>query len=157
MSTEEISVYGGIVHVTEAKIVGHSRYNFIKAENHQRSFSVHFRPDGLIAPGPREALLVAIVSGVPAKWLMKPDAGEEPMRIDFEAVSAEPRTAPSKADGMVDMFHMTTVKRNNMTRLHLSMTNQNKSELHGTILMSKGQVTQMIASLLVLYEQLHED
>lgn len=154
---EEIIIHGGVIHVTDASIIGQSRFNHIKAEDRQKGISVHFRPDGIFAPGPREALLVAILSGVPAKWLMKPDAGEEPMRIDFEAVSAEPRTAPSKADGMVDVFHMTTVKRNNMTRLHLSMTNQNKSELHGTILMSKGQVTQMIASLLVLYEQLHED
>ena len=177
MSTEEVSVYGGIVRVTEAKVVGSSRYNLIKAENRQQGLSVHFRPDGLVAPGPREALLVAIVNGIKPAWLDAKRTGVDgrPVDIHFRAISAEAGTdKPYDVGGkrpamkssvartdddanLSDMLHMSTIERDNMTRLQLTMTNENSHVLHAAVVLSKGQVTQMIATLLVLYERLHED
>lgn len=154
--SEEVIIQGGVVRVTDANVVGASRFNRIKATNNHKNLSVHFTTDGVDAPGPREALLVAIISGIRLEWLRPKDDASR-VEINFEAVSAEPRSAPKEAVGKIDVFHMTTVKRGNMTRLHLGMTNQSQSELHGAVLMSKGQVVQMIAALLALYPILHED
>ena len=175
--SEEVSIHGGIVYVTEARVKANSRYNRIKADNPRRDLSVHFNfnTDGITAPGPREALLVPVISGIQPKWLLLPEAGEEPVDIHFRAISAEACTdrpydvgeerpaikstvARSDEDsGLSDMLHMSTIKRGHMTRLQLTMTNESSHVMHAGVIMSKGQVTQMIASLLVLYSRLHED
>ncbi len=173
--SEEVEVHGGVVRVTDASVVGRSTYNRVKADNLQRHLSVHFQTDGATAPGPREALFVAIISGIYPQWLKEPMAGEKPVDIHFRAISAEACTdrpydvgeerpaikstvARSDEDaGLSDMLHMSTVERGHMTRLQLTMTNESSHVMHAGVIMSKGQVTQMIASLLVLYTRLHED
>ena len=173
--SEEVSIHGGVVRVTDANVIGASPYNRIKAENPQKNLSVHFRTDGETAPGPREALFVAILTGIYPQWLKEPTAGEKPVDIHFRAISAEACTdkpydvgegqtaiksqyARSDEDaGLSDMLHMSTIEHGHMTRLQLTMTNESSHVLHASVVMSKGQVTQMIASLLVLYTRLHED
>ena len=174
---EEISIHGGVVHVTDASIIGQSRFNHIKAEDRQKGISVHFRPDGIDAPGPREALLVAIISGIKPAWLETKRTGVDgpPVDIHFRAISAEActdkpydvgesrpaiKSSVARTDedaGLADMLHMSTVERGSMTRLQLTMTDESSHVLHASVIMSKSQVTQMIASLLVLYERLQED
>ncbi len=158
--SEEVEVHIGVARVTDAKVLAHSRYNRIKADNSQGDLSVHFVTDGINAPGPREALLVAIINGINPRWLQISNADEEPgpVDIDFEAVSAIFHGGPfPERANQHDVFHMTEVTHGNMTRLRLSMTNESGSTVHAHTELSKGQVTQMIASLLVLYSRLHED
>ena len=160
--SEEVSIHGGVVRVTDASIVGHSIYNRVKAEDRQKRLSVHFQTDGITAPGPREALLVSIVSGINPRWLQISDGPEEPGPVDihFQADSTE-KFDPHMDDGsraaQHDVFHMTEVARGNRTRLHLAMTDKSSHTVHADVVLNKYQVTQMIASLLVLYSRLHED
>lgn len=177
--SEETSIHGGVVYVTDAHVMANSRYNRIKATNPRRDLSVHFTTEGInegiSAPGPREALLVHIISGIQPKLLLKPEAGEEPVDIHFRAISAEACTdrpydvgeerpaikstvARSDEDsGLSDMLHMSTIERGRMTRLQLTMTNESSHIMHAGVVMSKGQVEQMIVSLMLLYPRLHED
>ncbi len=165
--SDEITIEGGVVHVTDANIIGHSRHNRIKARNDQRSMSVHYRTDGVRAPGPREALLVTILSGVPLPWLQVSAGPEEPgpVDIDFTAESTEKfgseYMGSSAKDGQRpkqhDFIRMTEVARGDTTRLHMAMTSPGAAVVHGIVVLNKRQVTQMIASLLVLYPRLHED
>ncbi len=181
--SEEVSIHGGVVRVTDARVLSNSRYNRIKADNSQNDLSVHFTTVGETAPGPREALLVHIVSGIHPTWLQVSGYATsddevvpvEAADIHFRAISAEACTdkpydvgeerpaikatlaRSEEATGLFDMLHMSTVERGNMTRLQLTMTNESSHIMHGGVVMNKSQVTQMIASLLVLYSRLHED
>ena len=150
--SEEVQVHVGVVRVTDASILGRSTYNRIKADNLSQHLSVHFQTDGGNAPGPREALLVAILSGIRPHWLQDGDGAHDKVIIDFQAVSAVPR------DGNFDVFRMSTVEHGSaLNRLRLTMGNESGSLVHTDTELSKGQVTQMIAALLALYPQLREE
>ena len=174
---EEITIHGGVVRVIDAHVLEGSRYNRIKAENQIRHLSVHYQIDGINSPGPRDALLVSIVSGIQPEWLKNTGVDEAgpPVSIDFLAVSAEACTDKpynvgkqrpaiksesariDEDDSQFDMLHMSTIQRGSTTRLHLTMTDESSHKLHASVVMSKGQVTQMIAHLLVLYQRLNEN
>lgn len=174
--SNEINIHGGVVRVTDASVMRGSRFNRIKAINNHKNLSVHFTTDGVTAPGPREALLVTIISGIHQEWLESAVSSDErPVDINFSAVSAEVsqdkpyhlgqdncaiKSTYARADEeeeVSDVLHMSTVERDHMTRLQFVMTNESGRALHAAVVLSKGQVTQMIAALLVLYSRLHED
>lgn len=159
--SEEVSIHGGVVRVTDASVIGQTIYNRVKAENFQGRLSVHFQTDGVTAPGPREALLVAILSGVHPQWLETHGVGgdtEAPVDINFRADSAVTRGGnfPERAT-QTDAFHMSEISSGHKTRLHLKMTDMSANTVHAVAVLNKWQVTQMIAALLALYPRLHED
>lgn len=167
--SEEVSIHIGIPTVHQAKVIGASPYAEVRAETKASSFSVHYRTQGEV-PAVRERLLVAVLSGVRHAWI--DDApGQEQVPIRFEGVSAlpvaivDPRISASADDPLrAEQFDTlrfsaaTTVADGggHETRLRVSMKDESGDTVHAAVVLSKGQVTSMLAALLAIYPRLEE-
>ncbi len=158
--SEEVSIHIGVPTVRQTKMLGYTGTVEVRAQTGVSAFSVRYRQREQV-PTITERLLVAVLSGVHPEWLPgDPDdaQSEEPVPITFEAVSAKARGGndPSRAE-LFDVLHLAVVSHNRMRRLHVAMTNEGTKTLYSAAVLSKGQVTQMLAALIAIYPQLHED
>lgn len=159
--SEKVNIHIGVPPVRQTKLLGSVGGPIqVRAETHASAFSVHYRQDHS-APTVGERLLVAVLSGVHDSWLppaRMSNPPQEEVQIDYRALSAEQYGGndPSRAEN-IDVIHMTAVNRGDLKRLHLAMTNMSDSKVHAAVVLTKEQVTQMIAALLAIYPRLHED
>lgn len=147
---EEVSIYIGVPTVRQTKLQPNGD---IEVRSQTFSFSLHHRQRNQ-APTVGERLLVAVLSGVHDEWL----PCEEEVKIDYRADSAEQYGGndPSRAE-LTDVLRMTAVDRGRTKRLHLAMTNMSESKVHAAVVLTKGQVTSLLAALIAIYPRLHED
>lgn len=171
--SEEVSVTIGLPEVikTEAKRGGVEirAYETIDTNSvvaKSGGFSAHYvvgTADN--APHIGEKLLVAVLSGVHRSWL--DIEGDEAVDITFQAVSAVAHGSndPSR-NQQHDTLHLEVINDpvtppvgpfNGQARLLMSMRNESGSVAHADVVLSKGQVTSMLAALLAIYPRLHED
>ena len=160
--SEEIRILIGVPTVRATKILGQSPSTEVRAEVTPPRFSIHFQVQGKV-PAVREKLLVAVLSGVHPESLPYPkNASAKETRIDCELVSGEhydkdaivlERTGPDDMDAL----SFTAVDRGRTKKLHLAMTNQSRTKVSGAVVLNKWQAAQMMAALIAIYPQLHED
>lgn len=131
------------------------------------------------APHIGEKLLVAVLSGVHPEWLdpesniwathdrgLEPLKVQEPVGITFQAVSAKPFNSPYPSrNDQHDTLHLEVINDpvtspsgpfNGQARLRVGMKNESGSIRHAEVVLSKGQVTSMLAALLAIYPRLTE-
>ncbi len=160
---EEISIHVAAPTVRQTKLQVNGTIE-ARANTNSAAFSVHYRQSDQ-APTVGEKLLVAVLSGVHDEWLPseQPEAlAEDETRIDCELVSGEhydegSSTCERTGRDDVDVLSFTSVDRGRTKKLHLAMTNQSRKRVYATVVLNKWQVTQMLAALLAIYPQLHED
>jgi len=115
--------------------------------------SVHYilASENTAPPAVREKLLVAIVEGAYPQWLEDDGPGRERPEITFEAESA---------NGNNRVVRLIERPSGGWTRAQLSTFTRSTSTGVGAptydVLLSKGQVTSLIMTLLALYPRLHE-
>lgn len=160
--SEEITIHIGVPTVRQTKLQPSGTIE-ARADTAGSGFSLHYRQRTQV-PTVGEKLLVAVVNGVHPEWLPlnDPTDDEEPVRIDCELVSGEHFDEPARTlhrDGPddVDCLSFTNVDRGRTKKLHLAMTNQSHTKVYATVVLNKQQVTQMLAALIAIYPQLHED
>ncbi len=167
---EELSIVMAtpVVTLTKAKGYNSERFVEVRAGAHPTTaLSIHYTAnmdDGGV-PTVQDKLLVAVLSGVRREWLhpitnQPVEGGEVP--ITFEAVSANARGGanPPRA-GQFDTLHFSTVNEKGLNgalkRLHVSMRSESGHVVHAAVVLSKGQVTSMLAALLAIYPRLCEE
>ncbi len=155
---EKVSIHIGVPTVRQTKLQGNGTIE-ARAETHTRSFSVHYSHTDP-PPTVGEKLLVAVLSGVYPEWLPggRPEGerGPEPP-ITYEAVSDVPRGGndPSRAE-QFDTLHFRPANNMDVTRLEIWMASEG-GKVHAAAVLNKRQVTHMLAALIAIYPQLHED
>jgi hypothetical protein len=111
-------------------------------------------------PTVREKLLVAVLAGVQPQWLTPPtnqpvEGGPPP--IHWEGVSAVPYDSDGARGGDHDRLHVGQYTNDGMVRLHVGMKNESGHKQHAIVVLSKGQVTSLLAALLAIYPRLEEN
>ena len=138
------------------------KYVEVRAEDQAEGLSIHYPADLLDGiPTVQEVLLVAVLAGVHRSWLhpitnQPVEGGIVP--IIFQAISANRRGGanPSRAE-QFDTLHLSTVDNGVLKRLDVSMRDESGHTVHAHAVLSKGQVTSMLAALLAIYPRLCEE
>lgn len=159
--SEELTLLTAIPAVTLAKAQPHTHYVEVRAVDDAQDLSVHYQADEGEVPRVHEKLLVAVLVGIDPAWLDPPtNQPTEPAQpnIRFEAMSVKSHGGidPSRAE-QHDTLHIGHATVDGMNRLSVVTTNESGSVNYARIVLSKGQVTSMLAALLAIYPRLHED
>ena len=159
---QELTLVTAVPVVTLTKAMHRiEKYIEVRADDPAEGLSIHYEADidnGV--PTVQEELLVAVLSGVNPEWLPDNSVGstEEPAPITFEAVSSmASKVRKNDKENLFDMLHLAVGTHGRMKRLHVSLSDAGRTHLYAAAVLSKGQVTQMIAALLAIYPRLHED
>ncbi len=162
--TKELAIVTAtpFVTLTKAKRDG-GLFVEVRASDQAEGLSIHYdaNTEWGEVPTVQDRLLVAILSGVRPEWLNPPtnqpvEGG--PVPITFEAVSAAERGGIDPVRSrQYDTLHISTVHNGLSNRLDVSMRDESGSLVHAKVVLSKGQVTSMLAALLAIYPHLEEE
>jgi hypothetical protein len=140
----------------------------VRAETQQRGLSLHYTVGEGIAPAANEKLLVAVLAGIYPEWFASEQAmaawsqddRDKARPITFTAVSALPRVLGSSIVARHsghDTVHIGTVDPDTgLNRLRIWLRDED-DELLGSVVLSKGQVTSLLAALLAIYPRLEKN
>lgn len=131
-------------------------YVEVRADDLVARLSIHYAADVEAGgvPSVQEQLLVAVLAGVPRDWLHEYGPRREKVDIRWEGVSAKLRHGSATSGH--DTMHLMTAREDRLVRVNIGMFSEARKPVSEVVL-SKGQVTTLLAALLSIYPDLEED